>query len=78
MQKKSGNYSTEDVKAFAQSSAGQQLLNLLQNADSTALQQAMAQAKSGEFSKIKDTLSPLLSSAEIQKLMQQFGGSQNG
>ena len=78
MQKKSGSFSMEDAKTFAQSSAGQQLIALLQNADSAKIQQAMEQARSGDFSKAKDTLSPLLSSPEIQKLMQQFGGSQNG
>lgn len=78
MQKKSGNFSMEDAQAFAQSPAGQQLLTLLQSADSAALQQAMEQASVGDLAKARDTLTPLLSSPEIRKLMQQFGGPQNG
>lgn len=78
MQKKSGNFSIEDAKAFAQSSAGQQLIALLQNTDSTAIQQAMEQAAGGDMAKAQQILSPLLASPEVCKLMQQFGGEKNG
>ena len=78
MQKKSGNFSVEDAQAFAQSPAGQQLLALLQSTDSSALQKAMEQASGGDLAKARDILTPLLSSPEVRKLMQQFGGSQNG
>lgn len=78
MQKKSGNFSVEDAQAFAQSPAGQQLLALLQSTNSSALQKAMEQASVGDLAKARDILTPLLSSPEIQKLMQQFGGPQDG
>lgn len=78
MQKKSGNFSTEDAQAFAQSPAGQQLLALLQSTDSAALRQAMEQASAGDLAKARDALTPLLSSPEVRKLMQQFGGPRNG
>ena len=78
MQKKSGNFSMEDAQSFAQSPAGQQLLALLQNTDGAALRQAMEQASGGDLTKARDTLTPLLSSPEVRKLMQQFGGPQNG
>lgn len=78
MQKKSGNFSVEDAQAFAQSPAGQQLLTLLQSADSSALQKALEQASGGDLAKARDTLTPLLSSPEVRKLMQQFGGPQDG
>lgn len=78
MQKKSGNFSVEDAQAFAQSPAGQQLLTLLQSTDSSALQKAMEQASGGDLAKARDILTPLLSSPEVRKLMQQFGGPQDG
>lgn len=78
MQKKSGNFSMDDVQVFVNSPAGQQLKSLLQNADSAALRQAMEQASAGDLTKARDALTPLLSSPEIRKLIQQFGGSQNG
>ena len=78
MQKTSGNFSMEDAQTFANSPAGQQLLTLLQGADSAALQKAMEQAAAGDLTKARDILTPLLSSPEIRKLMQHLGGSQNG
>ena len=78
MQKNSGNFSMEDAQAFAQSPAGQQLLALLQSTDNSALRQAMEQASAGDLTKARDILTPLLSSPEVRKLMQQFGGSRDG
>ena len=78
MQKKSGNFSMEDAQAFAQSPAGQQLLALLQSTDSSALQQAMNQASTGDLTKARELLMPLLSSPKVRELMQQFGGTQDG
>ena len=64
----------EDVKRIAKSPAGQQLMALLQQKDSGALAQATAQAKAGNYAQAGQTLSALLSSPEVQKLMQELGG----
>ena len=74
MDKKSQDFSMEEVMRLAKSPAGQQLLALLQQKDSAALAQATAQAKSGNYSQAGQTLSSLLSSSEAQKLMTELGG----
>lgn len=74
MEKKSQDFSIEEVMRIAKSPAGQQLMALLQQKDSAALTQAAAQAKSGNYSQAGQTLSALLSSPEAQKLMKELGG----
>ena len=74
MEKKSQEFSMEDVMRIAKSPAGQQLMALLQQKDSAALAQATAQAKSGNYSQAGQTLNSLLTSPEAQKLMKELGG----
>ena len=74
MEKKSQDFSMEDVKRIAKSPAGQQLMALLQQRDSDALAQATAQAKAGNYAQAGQTLSAILSSPEAQKLMKELGG----
>lgn len=73
MQKNFQDFSTEEVLRLAKSPAGQQLLALLQQNDSAKLEQAVTQAKTGDFSKASQTLSALLSSPEAQKLLKELG-----
>lgn len=74
MQKKSDNFSMQDAMRLANSPAGKQLLALLRETDPDALSKASAQASSGDYSKIAQTLAPLLASEDVKKLMQQLGG----
>ena len=74
MEKKSQDFSMEEVMRIAKSPAGQQLMALLQQKNSAALAQATAQAKAGDFSQAGQTLSGMLSSPEAQKLMKELGG----
>ena len=74
MEKKSQEFSKEDIMRMASSPAGQQLLAMLQQKDSTALAQAVAQAKAGNMAGAGQTLSALLSSPEARKLMKELGG----
>ena len=74
MEKKSQDFSKEDIMRMASSPAGRQLLALLQQKDSAALAQAVAQAKSGNMAGAGQTLSALLASPEAQKLMKELGG----
>lgn len=74
MEKKSQDFSKEDILRMAKSPAGQQLLAMLQQGDSAKLEQVIAQAKAGDFSKASQTLSGMLSSPEAQKLMKDLGG----
>lgn len=74
MQQNDRNFSMQDAMRLAATPAGQQLIALLQQSDKATLNQAMEQAKKGDYSQIKETLSPLLASEEAQKLLKQLGG----
>ena len=74
MQKKSQDFSTEDIMRLAQSPAGQQLIALLRQGDTAKLQQAVTQAQSGDYTNASQTLNDLLSSPQAQKLLNQLGG----
>lgn len=74
MQKNSENFSMQDALRLANSPAGQQLLALLQQTDSDALNKAKAQAASGDYSQIAQTLAPLLASKDVKKMIQELEG----
>lgn len=74
MDKKSNHISMQEAVRMAKSPAGQQLLTLLQQSDPETIQKAMAQASSGDFSQISETLAPILASEDVKKLLQQMGG----
>ena len=74
MQEKNQEFSMEEVMRLAKSPAGQRLLDMLQQGDSTKLEQAVSQAKSGNYSSAGQTLSAMLSSPEAQKLLKELGG----
>lgn len=74
MQKNSQDFSMDEIMRMAKSPAGQQLIALLKQKDTSALDQAVSQAKSGDYSQASKTLSAMLSSPEAQKLMKELGG----
>lgn len=74
MQKNFQDFSMEEVMRLAKSPAGQQLLAMLQQGDSAKLEQAVQQAKTGDYTQAGQTLNGLLSSPEAQKLMKELGG----
>lgn len=74
MQKKNQDFSMEEVMRLAKSPAGQQLLAMLKQGDSAKLEQAVTQAKTGDYSQAGQTLSTMLSSPEAQKLLKELGG----
>ena len=78
MAKNSKDFSPQDVMKMAKSPAGQQLIAMLQNADPSALQKAMAQAAAGNYEEAKTSLTPLMESEKIKSLLQQMGGNPNG
>ena len=59
---------------LAKSPAGQQLLAMLKQGDSAKLEQAVTQAKTGDYSQASRTLSAMLSSPEAQKLLKELEG----
>ena len=74
MEKKSQDFSMEDVMRLAKSPAGQQLLQMLQQADSGKLEQAASLAKTGNYAAAGQTLSGMLQSDQAQKLLKELGG----
>ena len=73
MQKKSQDFSIEEAMKLAKSPAGQQLLAMLQNANSQKLQKAMDQASTGNYTQASHTLQDLLSTPEAKKLLDELG-----
>ena len=74
MQKKSQDFSMDDAMRLANSPAGQQLIAMLQQADSASMQEATRQANSGNYAKASQILNKILSSPEAQDLIKTLGG----
>ncbi len=74
MQKKSQDFSMEEIMRLAKSPAGQQLIAMLQKQDNSKVEQAVSQAKTGDYAQASQTLSAMLSSDEAQKLLKELGG----
>ena len=77
MQKNSQNFSMQEAMRLAKTDAGQQLLAMLQAQNSDSLKQAMNHASKGDYDQLKQTLAPMLSSPEAQKLLSQLGRKVN-
>ena len=73
MQKKSQDFSSEDIMRVAQSPAGRQLLAMLQQGDNSKLEQAVAQAKGGDYAQASQILRTMLSSSQAQSLLKELG-----
>lgn len=74
MQKKNQDFSMDEVMRLAKSPAGQQLMAMLKQNDSAKLEQAVSQAKTGDYAQASQTLSAMLSSPEAQKLLKELEG----
>ncbi len=74
MEKKSQDFSTEELMRLAKSPAGQQLIAMLQKQNSAKLEQAVSAAKAGNYAQAGQTLSSMLASGEAQKLLKELGG----
>lgn len=74
MEKKTQDFSMEEVMRLAKSPAGQQLIAMLKQGDSSKLQQAVTQAKTGDYTQASQTLNAMLSSPEAQRLLKELGG----
>ena len=65
----------QEAMKLAQSEAGRQLMKMLQNTDSAAVQQAMSGAAAGNYDAVKKALAPMLRNPEILALLNQMGGN---
>ena len=73
MQKKSEDFSMEQIKSVLKSPAGKELISILQKSDSATLQQAVDAAKSGNYNAASDSVRKLLT-PEMEALIRQMGG----
>lgn len=75
MQKKTEGYdefSLRQAAAMAKSEAGQELLGLLQRQHADQLQDAMQQAKAGNFAQVKEMMEAMLASEQAQQLLKKM------
>lgn len=67
------DFDVQKAMELAASPMGQQLLSLLRQNGGAELQQAIERASSGDYAAAKESLSGLLASPEIQKLLRSMG-----
>jgi hypothetical protein len=72
MQKNSQNFSMQEALRLANSDAGQQLLALLKQTPDPGLRQALNYAATGDYERIKESLSSVLASQEVQNLLKEL------
>ena len=77
MRKNFDEFSTQEAMKLAQTSAGQQLLSHLQAQHSDQMQQAMQQAKNGDYQTAMQSLSAFLSDPKTQVLLRQLQEAQH-
>lgn len=78
MDKKTPDFSFQDAMRLAQTDTGKQLQALLQKTNPDLLRTAQTQAADGNYDQLKKTLSSLLASEDVRRLLNQMGGSGNG
>ena len=74
MDKNSHDFSIKEAQRLAKTPEGQKLMAMLQQKDQGQLQQAIAQASTGNYKEAGTILQSLLSSPEAQQLIRQLGG----
>lgn len=77
MDSKPDQLTIQEAMLLAKSPAGQKLLALLKSTGGNCVDQARQQAANGDMSQAKQTLSGLLASPEVQKLLKEMK-QQNG
>lgn len=64
----------EDIRSIANSTAGKQLLELMQTDQDPAVQAAIRQAEKGDFSQAKTIIEKVLTSPEAAALIREIRG----
>lgn len=72
MEKKSQEFSMKEALRLAQSPAGQQLQQLLQQADQESLNSALSKAQQGNYEDAAKQLRSLMSSPQAQALLKEL------
>lgn len=69
------NDAIAQAMAMANSSAGKQLLKMLQQSGCVDLEKMKASAAAGDYTAVQQNLSGFLNNPEVKKLLRQMGGS---
>ena len=72
MEKKSQDFSMKEAMRLANSPAGQQLRQLLQQADQETLNSALAKAQQGNYEDAANQIRALMSSPQAQVLLKEL------
>lgn len=72
MEKKSQDFSMKEALRLAKSPAGQQLQQLLQQADQETLNSALAKAQQGNYEDAAQQIRALMSSPQAQALLKEL------
>lgn len=65
----------QDAMRFAQSAAGQQLIQMLRSSNNPSVNQAIALAAAGNYQQAIALLQPFLNDPNVKKITDQYGGS---
>ena len=76
MEKEPSNINLSELMKIANSTAGQELLSLVQNKKDEKFDEAMQLAQSGDFSQAQEIISKILSTPEAEALMKKIRGSE--
>lgn len=76
MEKEPGNINLSELMKIANSTAGQELLSLVQNKKDEKFDEAMQLAQSGDFSQAQEIISKILSTPEAEALMKKIRGGE--
>ena len=74
MQKKSQDFSMEELARLAESPAGQQLLAMLRQSGGPQMQQAAEKAAKGDYGDAMALARKLMEDPQAQALLKQLGG----
>ena len=76
MEKEPSNINLSKLMKIANSTAGQELLSLVQNKKDEKFDEAMQLAQSGDFSQAQEIISKSLSTPEAEALMKKIRGGE--
>ena len=76
MEKEHSNINLSKLMKIANSTAGQELLSLVQNKKDEKFDEAMQLAQSGDFSQAQEIISKILSTPEAETLMKKIRGGE--
>ena len=76
MEKEPSNINLSKLMKIANSTAGQELLSLVQNNKDEKFDEAMQLAQSGDFSQAQEIISKILSTPEAEALMKKIRGGE--